>query len=283
MKLAIVTDSTCDLTADVLEQLSVWRVPLYVHFKGETKKDWLEINPGVIVKGVQEGAEMPSTSQPSPQDFTDIYEQIAETGADQILCLTISSGLSGTYQSATIAAKDSDTPVTVFDSRATSVGLGMMVRRAAALRDQDKPLGEIMKELERIRDQAFIRFSVDSLDFLRKNGRIGGASALLGGLLNLKPILTVVDGKVEAAGRARGSKRALKEVVDAVEEYANNHGRPVVHFLHVLAEDSAKTLRDALDKRDIRYVDAGTYEIGAVVASHVGPGTYGLYAYPEPS
>ncbi|MDZ7704606.1 MAG: DegV family protein [Trueperaceae bacterium] len=283
MKLAIVTDSTCDLTADTLKQLDIWRVPLYVHFKGETKKDWIEINPSVIVEGVREGADMPSTSQPSPQDFTDIYQQIRDTGADQILCLTISSGLSGTYQSATIAAKESDTPVTVFDSRATSVGLGMMVRRAAALRDQDKPLGEIMKELERIRDKAFIRFSVDSLDFLRKNGRIGGASALLGSLLNLKPILTVVDGKVEPAGRARGNKRALKEVVDAVEAYANSHGRPVVHFLHVLAEESAGMLRDALDKRNIRYVDAGTYQIGAVVASHVGPGTYGLYAYPEPS
>ncbi len=282
MNLAIITDSTCDLTAEDLEALNVIRVPLYVSFKGETYKDWVEINPKMIVEGVNEGADIPTTSQPSPQDFTGVYEQAAAAGADQILCITISSGLSGTYQSATLAAKESNTPVTVFDSRAASLGLGMMVRRVAAMRDEDQPLDAITSELARIRDQALLRFSVDTLDFLRKNGRIGGASALLGGLLNIKPILTVTDGKVEAAGRARGNKRALKEVVDALEKHATNHGRPLVYFLHVTSKESTDMLRDAIAKRDIDYVDAGTYEIGAVIAAHVGPGTFGFYAYPEP-
>lgn len=281
MKLAIITDSTCDLTEQALKDIKVHRVPLYVHFKGETYKDWLEITPKDIVQGVQAGAGIPSTSQPTPQDFSQAYQKVVEGGAKEILCITISSALSGTYQSATMAQKDAKVPVTVFDSKAASLGIGMMVRRAAKMREQGADVKTIVKELKRIREHAMPLFTVDTLEFLQKNGRIGGARALMGSLLNIKPILTVVDGRVEPAGKARGSKKALKEVVQKVKAYQQEKGKPVVHFIHVQDAAAVDTLRQALKDEGVTFTDAGTYEIGAVIATHVGPGTYGVYLYPE--
>jgi DegV family protein with EDD domain len=277
--LALITDSTCDLPAEELEQLGVRRVPLYVNFKGGVYRDWLEITPKDIVEGVQAGAPIPSTSQPSPQDFTDAYDAAKAEGADEILCITISSGLSGTYASATLAAERPDIKVHVFDSRAASLGIAMMVKRAAALRDEGAGLETILAELERIRSQALVRFTVGTLDFLKKNGRIGGARALLGSLLNVKPILSVADGKVVPAGRARGAKKATKMMLDDLEAL-QKQGTPLVYFLHIQDPGAAQALREELQARGTPFQDGGTYEIGAVIATHVGPSTYGFYAYP---
>ncbi|CAN5871285.1 DegV family protein [soil metagenome] len=283
MNLAIVTDSTCDLKEAELAVLDVQRVPLYVNFKGELFKDWVEINPADIVKGVAEGAALPSTSQPSPQDFENAFQAAASRGADQVLCLTISGELSGTVQSANLAKAEVDVPVTVFDSRTASVALGDMVKEAARLRDQGASLDEIMRALEHIRDTNFILFTVASLDFLQKNGRIGGAQALLGSLLNIKPLLTVVDGKVQPAGRVRGTKKAVKELVDQTVRYAKEHGgRLNIVFLHIQDVEAAKTLQRAVHDAGVVFEDGGIYEIGAVIATHVGPGTFGLYMSTKP-
>lgn len=277
--LAIITDSTCDLPADELRALDIRRVPLYVHFKGEIFKDWLEINPKDIVAGVSGGAKIPSTSQPSPQDFINAFEAAASQGATEILCVTISSKLSGTYQSATVAAEEVAVPVHVFDSLAASLGIAMMLKRAAVLRDEGAETQAILGELERIRAQAMLRFTVGTLDYLKKNGRIGGAGALLGSLLNIKPILSVVDGRVEPVGRVRGGKKALQTMIGDLKELAKG-GRPVVYFLHIQDVQAAEALRQEVRASGVDFEDGGAYEIGAVIATHVGPGTYGFYAYP---
>ena len=134
--IAIITDSTCDLPADELRDLHIRRVPLYVNFRGEVLKDWLEITPGDIVAGVSAGAAIPSTSQPSPQDFINAFQAAVTQGATEILCITISSKLSGTYQSATVAAEELEVPVHVFDTLAASLGIAMMLKRAAVMRDE---------------------------------------------------------------------------------------------------------------------------------------------------
>jgi DegV family protein with EDD domain len=283
MKLGIVADSTCDLSAEELKRLNVERVPLYVNFKGGMHKDWLEINPKDIIEGVAGGAAMPSTSQPSPQDFENAYKKVIAAGADTILCITISSGLSGTFQSANVAKANVSVPVTVFDSRAASVGLGDMVKKATTMRDSGASLEQVNKALEHIRDTNFVLFTVDTLDFLQKNGRIGRAQALLGGLLNIKPLLSVKEGKVEPVGRARGTKKAIKELVDQIQNYKQTHtGEMVITFLHVQDTAAADTLRQAVKEAGISFKDGGTYEIGAVIATHVGPGTFGMYTHTEP-
>ena len=278
--LAIITDSTCDLPEAELKDLKIYRVPLYVNFKGEVYKDWLEINPHDIVEGVAAGAAIPSTSQPSPQDFTEAFEAAVTRGATEILCVTISSQLSGTYQSASVAAEDAPVPVHVFDSLAASLGIAMMLKRAAELRDQGAEIATILDELTHIRAQAMLRFTVGNLDYLKKNGRIGGANALLGSLLNIKPILSVVDGRVEPVGRVRGTKKALQTMLGDLKGLSEK-GTPFVYFLHIQDLPAVEVLRQELEKSGLEYRDGGTYEIGAVIAAHVGPGTYGFYAYPS--
>ena len=277
--LAIITDSTCDLPADELRDLHIRRVPLYVNFRGEVLKDWLEITPGDIVAGVSAGAAIPSTSQPSPQDFINAFQAAVTQGATEILCITISSRLSGTYQSATVAAEELEVPVHVFDTLAASLGIAMMLKRAAVMRDEGADAGTILGELERIRAAAMLRFTVGTLEYLKKNGRIGGAGALLGSLLNIKPILAVLDGRVESVGRVRGSKKALETMVKDFREVAAQ-GTPVVYFLHIQDLPAAEALKQELVNTGVAFTDSGTYEIGAVIATHVGPGTFGFYAYP---
>lgn len=280
MNLAIVTDSTSDLTAAELQQLGVERVPLYVNFKGETRKDWVDITPKDIIEGVAAGADLPTTSQPSPEDFAEVYRRVAEAGADHILVVTISADLSGTYQSATLAADGIALPVTVFDGRGASLGHGEMVRAAAELRSRGASLDEIVAAMERIRDTNFVLFTVGTLEYLQKGGRIGRASALLGGLLNIKPILTVQDGKIEPVTRARGLKKAQLEMVERFRRYVEAASGPVVaNLIHIQDEDAAKSLEAAIAAAGVPYRLRSIAEIGAVIGSHVGPGTFGIYAH----
>ncbi|HEX7022174.1 MAG TPA: DegV family protein [Trueperaceae bacterium] len=282
-KLAIVTDSTCDLNAETLQSLNVARVPLSVHFQGKTYKDWLEITPRQIIEGVQAGAGTPTTSQPSPQDFETAYRDTIAAGAEEILCLTLSSEISGTYQSATLAAASAEVPVTVFDSRAASLGLGGMVIEASRMRAAGFSLADILQAIEHIRDSNYALFTVAGLEFLQKGGRIGRASALLGSLLNIKPLLAFQDGRIEPVGRARGAKKALRELVNQLRAYQSSHpGRLIAYFIHVEDEAATETLRREMEAAGLEFENAGTYEIGAVIASHAGPGTYGVYVHTKP-
>ncbi len=283
MKLAIVTDSTCDIRKAELDALQVHRVPLYVNFKGEVYKDWVEISPKEIAEGVAAGAELPSTSQPSPQDFERNFNEAIAAGAEEILCITISSDLSGTFNSANIAKDLVRVPVTVFDSRHASIGVGDMVKQASKMRAAGANLAQIISALEHVRDSNLLLFTVVGLEYLQKNGRIGGAQAMLGSLLSIRPILTINNGKVDQAGRARGTKKAIKELVGRAIAYAESHPRPLkVSFLHIQDEAAANTMREELQKSGLDYEDLGLYEIGAVIASHVGPGTFGMYMHTEP-
>lgn len=280
MRLSIITDSTSDLTAPELERLAVEAVPLHVHFQGGTFKDWLEIDPAKIIAGVAAGAGMPSTSQPSPAEFGEAYARAVAAGAEQILVICLSSGISGTYQSAMIAKEGAGVPVTVFDSQAASLGHGEMVRVASRMRSEGAELLAIMRALEKIRDTNFVVFTVATMDYLQKNGRIGRASAFLGSLLNVKPLLTLEDGKVGPLSRARGLKKAQQEMVDRFKAYVDAAAGPVVlNLIHVQDQSAAEGLRAAIDAAGIKYEFGGYHEIGAVIASHVGPNTFGLYTH----
>lgn len=283
MELAIITDSTSDLSAAELSTLGVRRVPLYISFRGETRRDWEEIRPGEILEGVAAGAELPTTSQPSPQDFEAAYRAAIEEGAKQVLCITISAELSGTYQSAHIAAGSVDVPVTVFDSRGASAGVGDMVRTASRLRAEGRGMDEIVRALEKVRDTNHVLFTVAGLEFLQKGGRIGRAQALVGSLLNIKPLLSLEDGLLIPIGRARGNKKALKELVQNIEAYRAKHeGDMVLSYLYVQDESAAAELKAAVDAAGVRYRGGALIELGAVIAAHVGPGTYGAYMHIEP-
>lgn len=261
------------------------RISLNVHFQDKSFLDWEEITPSDIVAGVAAGANLPSTSQPSPAAFQEAYQAYADEGASEVLVLTISSMLSGTYQSAMLGKEEATIPVTVFDTRAASLGLGGLVRLAARLRDEGKTIAEIVDQLEKARQTHFVLFSVGTLEYLQKGGRIGAASALLGGLLSIKPILSLNDeGSLIPMGKARGARKALREIVNAFTDYAKKHegGKIVASFLHIQDESLATDLIAALRDAGLEFEVEDIGEIGPVIASHVGPGTYGVYAYVRP-
>ncbi len=283
MKLAIIIDSTCDLGADELKRLGVDSVPLYVNFQGKTHRDWLDITPADIIRGVTAGADLPTTSQPSPEDFSRAYAAAEAGGADTILVITITSELSGTYQSANIAKEQAKATVHVFDSRAASLGHGEMARVAARMRDSGASSDEILAALAVIRDTNFVVFTVGTMDYLQKGGRIGRASAFLGSLLNIKPLLTLEHGKIAPLSRARGLRKAQQEMVERLKAYVTGleGAQAVVNFIHIQDEAAAEGLRQACVDAGISFRLAGIHEIGAVIGSHVGPATFGFYAHQE--
>lgn len=277
MKIALVTDSTSDLQA-YAQQLGVEIVPLYVNFQGKVHKDWAEITPQDIFEGVKNGAAMPSSSQPSPADFKAAFERALQK-ADHVLSIHISSKLSGTVQSAQLAAQEFPGKITVFDSLAASMGLGMMVERAKEMLDQGADLQQVLIELERIRSDNIVRFTLATLEYLKKNGRIGGAQALLGGLLGIKPILTVREGKVEAAGRARGEKKALAEMVEALKTWAAGRNKVRIYYLYNANEHDVDAFKAAVQAAGLPLEERMTTRIGGVISTHAGPGLVGFYAY----
>ncbi|BDP41786.1 degV domain-containing protein [Deinococcus aetherius] len=278
MTIAIVTDSTSDLEPELRAQHGIRSVPLYVLFDGKMHKDGVDITPSDLFRGLKEGKKTPSTSQPSPAEFAAVYREALQ-GADEVISVHISGQLSGTVGSARLAAQDFGGRVTVVDSRSASLGLGMQALRAAERAREGRPAAEIVAELERVAAKADIRFTVDTLEFLRINGRIGGAQALLGSLLNIKPILTVKNGRVESAGRVRGHKKALADIVEHVRRYVDAHGGARVAFLSTPGgEDYLREIREGL--RGVNLVDMGDHQIGAVIATHAGPGTMGATLEP---
>jgi DegV family protein with EDD domain len=277
MKVAVLTDSTSDIHGEMETRLGVTVVPLYVNFQNQVRKDYLEIKTGDIFNGVKSGAAMPSTSQPTPADFQREYERLLQTH-DHVLSVHLSSKLSGTYASAELASREFPGKVTVFDSEVASGSLAMMVERATRLLQSGSSLPDVVSTLERVRKLTDLRFSVASLDFLKKNGRIGGAQALIGGLLGIKPILHLREGRVEAAGRERGPRAALENCIKNLREYKAKHGDVRATYIYTDKLEDADALRQA--GKDLGVHEFAVLQAGAVIASHVGPGTYGVLAEP---
>jgi DegV family protein with EDD domain len=277
MKIAFITDSTSDIKPDLAAQMGATVVPLYVNFQDQVRKDGLEIHTHDIFEGVKAGAAMPSTSQPTPVDFAREFERLLQNH-DHVISLHISSKLSGTYNSAELSARDFAGKITVMDSKVASASMIMMLERAQRLAAAGATLETIKATLEKVIGLTNLRFSVASLDYLKKNGRIGGAQALLGGLLGFKPILHLVDGKIEAAGRERGSRAALENVVKNLREYASKHGTVRASYVYTDKPEDVAAARAEGQKLGVE--EFGVFQCGAVVSAHVGPGTYGVFTEP---
>ena len=281
--LALVADSTCDLTAAEASDLGVTIVPLHVEFEGRTYLDGVDITTDDILAGIAAGADLPTTSQVTPDTFLEVFQRVAEEGAERVLCITLSSELSGTYASACRAAEGAPLPVTVFDTRATTAGHGDVVRKAAELRDRGEGLAAILERIEPIRDTLKALFAVTSLEHLRRGGRIGRASALLGGLLRVTPILTHEGAGAVPVTTVRGKVAAIREIVRHVRAFVDQHaGTLHLTFMHVHNPESTERLAQALRDSGVAFAGGAIRAIGTSVATHVGPGTFGVYMYADP-
>ncbi|MGG4453524.1 DegV family protein [Brevibacillus porteri] len=279
MPIVILTDSASDIDASVRQSLGIVAVPLKIMFGAETYVDAVTISSSEFFDKLKQSSVMPTTSQPSPLEFAEAYKAIYENyGNDvQIIAILLSGSLSGTYQSAMIAKSmlDENIDITVIDSRKASFVHGMICVEAAKAAQAGKNKEQILDQIDRYLDEVQVYFIVDTLEFLQKGGRIGRASAVIGSLLNIKPILTLdTAGYVSAFDKVRGTKKALNRVFEALQEYAKGESVKIA-VLHSSVPDQAAELLERL-KQEFSVTDSWLEQIGPVIGTHTGPGLLGI-------
>jgi len=276
---AIVVDSTADFP-EAQERFPNWRVvPLYVRFGDQSYRDYVEIGPEAFYARLRTAAELPTTSQPTPGDFLAAYEQLA--GYERVYSLHISAKLSGTYESARTAAAELGDRVRMVDTETASAAitmLGLAIQRRLERGTTDE---EVAKLVERYKDEHRLLFTVDTLEFLAKGGRIGRAAKFAGQMLNIKPILTIDDGEVLPLKRVRGNQKAMQEFVSEFTQGSTDEPGLRVGIAHADAPERAtalvKMVRDVRPQAEIETVTT----LGAVVGTHAGPGTVGFFWFTD--
>jgi DegV family protein with EDD domain len=268
----IVTDSTADLTQEQQRAAGITVVPLNVHFGDQVFRDHVDLSTDDFFRRLEAAPQLPRTSQPSVGAFEEAYRTLRQ-GGDEIVSVHLSSKVSGTYNSALMAAHSvGDSAIEVVDSLSTSMALGFMALEGAKLARAGRDRQAVAERMRSLVPKARVICVVDTLTYLERGGRIGKARALLGSLLNVKPILQLKDGEVVPLGRARGRPQALSRLVELlgrdgkVSQLAIMHGR---------AQADAEQLRERV-AATYPGVDIQLTEIGAVLGTHTGPGVIGF-------
>lgn len=280
-KVRIVTDSTSDIPESVRKEYGIEIVPLKVHFGTETFYDSITIQSDEFYNKLTSSPALPTTSQPSPVDFLDIYKTLTEDPETEVISIHLSSAMSGTYQSAVLAKSllEDKPNLTIVDSKSASYGIGLLVVEAAKAAKEGKSKDEILELIGKLRRELRIYFLVGTLDYLQKGGRIGKAAAMFGSLLNIKPILTIDDeGEVNSIDKARGHKKAMARIVELMKA---DFGDKELHLTvahsqcREAAEEFSRLLQENFNVAKLTYTD-----IGPVIGTYTGPGTVAAFAIP---
>jgi len=280
MSVAIVTDSTASLHAGDAARMGIEVVPLQVVIGADTFTESLDATPAMIATALASFVPV-STSRPSPERFLAAYERLAAAGATSVVSVHLSSRISGTLESAALAARRSPVPVVVVDSTQVGIATGFAATRAAQARDRGEDAARVAEAARRAGERSTTLLYVDSLEYLRRGGRVGGAAALIGSALAVKPLLTVADGLVVPLERVRTSARAVARLQVLACRQAGRHPQGVdVGVQHLanaaVAHSVAERLAEVLGQGRIR-VD----EVGAVIGAHVGPGMVAVTLTPR--
>lgn len=278
--LRIVTDSSADLPPHLSEAYDIEVVPLKVHFGKTTYREGKDLDNAQFYRLLSQAEQLPTTSQPSAGDFYAVYSRLTANG-DSVISIHISSKLSGTCQSAMAAkAMLPEADITVMDSLSVSMGHGIVVLAAAEAVQKGKSRDEVIALVERVINGIQIIFVVDTLEYLQKGGRIGGAASLLGTLLNFKPLLELRNGRVEPLERVRSRKKALRRALEVLTERFNGQGPLRMIGLHSQCPEEGERLAQKVRER-LPCTSLHLAEIGPVIGTHAGPGTLGLGGYAE--
>ncbi len=277
-KIAIVTDSTAYIPKEVGADFDIHVTPLQLIWGEEQFRDGVDILPVQFYEKLQTAEIMPSTSQVTPETFKEIYKELSSQGYE-IFSIHISSKLSGTIDSALQAKAMLELKnIEIFDSLTTSMALGFQVLTVARAAANGASLKECLKIAEKTRENTGVLFTVKTLEFLHRGGRIGGAQAFLGTMLNLKPILEVRDGRIEPAGRARTMNKAVDKMIDLLKEKIGGHTPVRIAILHTNAFEDAKSLQskviNTFPKNGI--AELMIAEVSPVIGTHTGPGIVGV-------
>lgn len=277
---AVVTDSTADLPAGSADGLAVRVVPLHVVVGGQDRRDGDGFGPADLAAALAERITV-TTSRPTTDEFVTAYRQLLDAGADAVVSVHLSKDLSGTWQTAVLAARAiGGGLVRVVDSRSTAMGLGFAVLAGARVAAKGATAAEVEMAAVDTAAATTMLFSVDTLEYLRRGGRIGSAAALLGTALSVKPLLHVANGQIVPLEKVRTSARALARLEDrAVAVAAARPVRVAVH--HLRAPQRAQDLAERLSRRLLSGSECLVSELGAVVGAHTGPGTLGVVIAPD--
>jgi len=277
---AIVLDSTADFP-EAPDRFPNWRVvPLYVRFGDESFRDYVDLDPHAFYERLRDADRPPTTSQPTPADFLAVYEELA--GYDRVLSIHLSRRLSGTYESAERAASEAGDRVRTIDSETASAAIAILalaVQRRLERGTTDEAVDALVT---RFQGEAGLIFTVDTLEYLAKGGRIGNAAAMAGQLLHIKPILTLAEGEVLPLKKVRGAQKAYREFERAFSDGTTAEPGLRVGIAHAEAPERLEALRGMVQKvRPSAEIEVAT-TLGPVVGTHAGPGTVGFFWFTDP-
>ena len=270
----ILLDSSADFSAKEVKTRNMELVPINITMNGTNYHDGVDITKDEFYDLLVSSEEFPMTAQPSPQDFLDIFEDAKEKG-DQLIYLSLSSALSGTFQSATLAKNMAEyDEIYLVDTLSATRAIRLMAEYACKLREEGKDAATIAAELEEFKSRVVILAAVDTLEYLQKGGRLSKAAAAVGELANLKPIITVTqEGKIGVPGKALGRNKALSTIVKMVTEHEIDTTFPI-YSLYAVGEENTEKLEEKLGKEGVRVTKR--LQIGSTIGCHVGPGAYGV-------
>ncbi len=275
----IVTDSTCEAPPELLSHPAVTVVPLYVIFGQESLRDGIDISREQFWERLPKSSSIPTTSQVTPAQFEAAFRTLTDAG-DEVIAVTLSAKLSRTYESA-LVARDTlpGRPIDVIDSESITVGLGLMLQKAVEMLTGGATRSAIVAKLEQMRSQIHILFTLQTLEYLQRGGRIGKAQAFMGTLLQFKPLLSLQEGEVHPVARVRSMAKALDAMQDLLVQQVPARGPQVsIGVSHADSPQTAVQIADALAKR---FETTRTFVcvLGPVIGTHVGPGTVAAAVY----
>ena len=271
MTVRIVTDSACDLRGDEVDDLGIQVVPLSIRFGDQEFVDREELDVGEFYRRLAESEDLPETAAPSPGRFEQAFRRQLDDGADAIVCVNLAAALSATMQSARTAAAALDADIRVVDSRSITAGLGSIALESARMGRDGASADDIVAAIDSMSDRTHIYAALDTLDNLKKGGRIGGAQALLGSMLAIKPMLDLSSGEVVEAGRQRTRKKALQWLSNKLAEFPEVENLAIMHGEAPDIDAFLEMIDPIVDLSSAR-VD----KIGAVIGTHGGPRVMGI-------
>ncbi|MGW2558835.1 DegV family protein [Streptomyces sp. NPDC001514] len=277
---AIVTDSTAYLPPQAMERHGITAVPLTVVLGDQALEEGTEISARSLALALQKRRSV-TTSRPSPETFAAAYRARSEAGATEIVSLHLSSEFSGTYDAAVLAAREAPVPVRVVDTGMVAMALGFCALAAAETADAGGTLDEAVAAAEKRAARTSAYFYVDTLDYLRRGGRIGAAQALLGSALAVKPLLQLDGGRIELLEKVRTASKAIARLEEIVAERSGVAGRVDIAVHHLAAPERASALAERLRERVPNLAELHVSEVGAVIGAHTGPGLLGVVVSPR--
>jgi DegV family protein with EDD domain len=280
VKVAIVTDSTANLPADVLKEHRIYVIPQILNWEGKSLLDQIDITTEEFYRRLPDSKDLPKTSQPAPGQFTEHFQKVAE-GAESIVAIFVSEYLSGTLQSAHLGAEAmGDYPIEIVDSRSASLGLGLLAVAAARYAAEGHDYKEVAAYARTLVPKLRVLFVVDTLEYLHKGGRIGGAKRLVGSVLSIKPVLRLEDGRIEPLASIRTKNKAIRHMLDLV--VAEMKGKNKVHAGVIHASSLAEAQQIAATVRsEVNPEELLINELTPVIGANVGPGVIGMGYYTE--